>query len=218
MRTWLYVDGFNLYYGSVRATPLRWLNPVALAQQAFPSNQIVRTKYFTAALPPSPTDMGQAVRQQVYWRALRALGHVDIIEGHFRVRQVWAPVAQPPPDMMRIIRHEEKGSDINLASHLLADGFAGSYDAAIVISGDSDFMTPVRMVREVVGRPVGVLNPQRVSGPDSKPIRNSAGLRQAASFYQNGVTWNQLVRAQLPVVFYDSAGPIHRPAEWAPPS
>ena len=66
------------------------------------------------------------------------------------MRQVWAPVALPPPDMMRIIRHEEKGSDINLASHLLADGFAGSYDAAIVISGDSDFMTPVRMVREVV--------------------------------------------------------------------
>lgn len=59
MRTWLYVDGFNLYYGSVRATPLRWLNPVALAQQAFPSNQIILTKYFTAALPPSATDQAQ---------------------------------------------------------------------------------------------------------------------------------------------------------------
>jgi hypothetical protein len=91
MRTWLYVDGFNLYYGSVRATPLRWLNPVDLAQQAFPSNQIDQTKYFTAALPPSPTDSGQAVRQQVYWRALRALGDVEIIERHFRVRQVWRP-------------------------------------------------------------------------------------------------------------------------------
>jgi hypothetical protein len=73
-------------------------------------------------------------------------------------------------------------------------------------------------VREVVGRPVGVLNPQRISGPASRPIRNSAGLRQAASFYQNGVTWNQLVRAQLPLVLSDSAGPIHRPPEWAPPS
>jgi uncharacterized LabA/DUF88 family protein len=217
MRTWLYVDGFNLYYGAVRATPLRWLNPVVLAQQAFPANQIIRTKYFTAALPPSPSDMMQAARQQVYWRALRALGDMEIIEGQFQVRQVWAPVAKPPPDMMRIIRHEEKGSDINLASHLLADGFADRYDAAIVISGDSDFVTPVRMVREIVGRPVGVLNPQRVSGPASRPIRNSSGLRQAASFYQNGVTWSQLARAQLPQFLSDSAGSIHRPAEWSPP-
>jgi uncharacterized LabA/DUF88 family protein len=218
MRTWLYVDGFNLYYGAVRATPLRWLNPIVLAQQAFPDNQIIRTKYFTAALPPSASDPMQAARQQVYWRALRALGDLEIIEGHFRVRQVWAPLAQPPPPMARIIRHEEKGSDINLAAHLLADGFSGAYEAAIIVSGDSDFTTPVRMVREKVGRPMGVLNPQRVSGPDSRKIRNSGGLRQAASFYQNGVTWSQLVRAQLPVVLFDGAGAIHRPSEWAPSS
>ena len=86
-------------------------------------------------------------------------------------------------------------------------------DFVLTLSGSK----PLVMVREVVGRPVGVLNPQRISGPASRPIRNSAGLRQAASFYQNGVTWNQLVRAQLSSVLSDSAGPIHRPAEWAPP-
>jgi uncharacterized LabA/DUF88 family protein len=218
MRTWLYVDGFNLYYGAVRATPLRWLNPVVLAQQAFPANQIIRTKYFTAALPPSASDPMQAARQQAYWRALRSLGDVEIIEGHFRVRQVWAPLAQPPPPMAQIIRHEEKGSDINLAAHLMADGFGGEYQAAIVISGDSDFTTPVRMVREKVGRPVGVLNPQRISGPGSRSVRNSGGLRRAASFYQNGVSWSQLERAQFPAMIYDVAGIIHRPPEWAPPS
>jgi hypothetical protein len=30
MRTWEYVDGFNLYYGAVKGTPYKWLNPVEL--------------------------------------------------------------------------------------------------------------------------------------------------------------------------------------------
>lgn len=31
MKTFLYIDGFNLYYSAVKGTPLRWLNAVELA-------------------------------------------------------------------------------------------------------------------------------------------------------------------------------------------
>ncbi len=97
-----------------------------------------------------------------------------------------------------IFKTEEKGSDVNLGSHLLMDGFLGRYEAAIVITGDSDLVTPFRMVRTQLIKPVGVLNPQRLSGPNCRPVRQSAGLQQAAWFYQNGVSWNQLINAQFP--------------------
>ncbi len=32
-RTIVYVDGFNFYYGEVRGTPWKWLDPVALFQK-----------------------------------------------------------------------------------------------------------------------------------------------------------------------------------------
>ena len=31
MRTWVYVDGLNLYYGALKGTNLKWLNLVELA-------------------------------------------------------------------------------------------------------------------------------------------------------------------------------------------
>jgi hypothetical protein len=36
MKTFLYVDGFNLYYSARKGTPLRWLNPLQLAARVKP--------------------------------------------------------------------------------------------------------------------------------------------------------------------------------------
>ena len=52
---------------------------------------------------------------------------------------------------------EEKGSDVNLAAHLLVDGFTGKYEVAVVVSNDADLLEPVRLVRAVLGLPVGVI-------------------------------------------------------------
>ena len=52
---------------------------------------------------------------------------------------------------------EEKGSDVNVASHLLADVLLGEVDAAILISNDSDLRYPVQLARTKV--PVGTVNP-----------------------------------------------------------
>jgi hypothetical protein len=103
---------------------------------------------------------------------------------------------------------------VNLAAHLLMDGFQGRYECAIVISGDSDLVTPIRMVRDEMKKPIGVLNPQRLSGPNPRPERKSAGLQQAASFYQKGLTWGQLQAAQFPNVMTDARGTFTKPATW----
>lgn len=214
MKTFAYIDGFNLYFAAVKDAPLRWLDPHALLASTFPRNQIAGIRYFTAAVSDRGGNPGQSQRQQIYWRALRTLPHLEIIEGDFRTREVSAKVVQPPPPFIRVFKTEEKGSDVNLAAHLLMDGFRGLYDAAIVVSGDSDLVTPVRMVRDELRKPVGVLNPQRLSGPGHPQPRHSAGLRQAASFYQNGLTWGQLTAAQFPAALTDTHGTITRPAGW----
>jgi hypothetical protein len=214
MKTFLYVDGFNLYYSALKDTPHRWIDPVALAARAFPKNQIVAAKFFSAKVTALPGNPQQPMRQMIYWRALRTLPNLSIIEGDFRTRKTRAKVVTPPPNTIEVFKTEEKGSDVNLGAHLLMDGFLGHYEAAIVITGDSDLVTPIRMVRSQLLKPVGVLNPQRLSGPNCRPVRQSAGLQHAASFYQNGVSWNQLANAQLPPSLADSHGSFVKPPTW----
>jgi hypothetical protein len=71
---------------------------------------------------------------------------------------------------------EEKGSDVNLASHLIRDGFRGKYDVAVVVSKDTDLCEPMRIVNKELGLPVGLLCPD---GDVPK------GLRQVASFVRH---------------------------------
>jgi len=71
--------------------------------------------------------------------------------------------ATSDPDLGRVVmatvrRWEEKGSDVNIAAHLLKDVLTGAVDAAVVVTNDSDLGLPLRMAREIV--PVGTLNPQ----------------------------------------------------------
>ena len=44
VRTNIYVDGFNLYYGALRKTPYRWVNLEALFQFLLPQNTIQEIK------------------------------------------------------------------------------------------------------------------------------------------------------------------------------
>ena len=63
-------------------------------------------------------------------------------------------MAQPPLTGSRIVEvldTEEKGSDVNLASYLLMDGFWDEYDLAVVVSNDSDLQLPVEMARTRLG-------------------------------------------------------------------
>lgn len=52
---------------------------------------------------------------------------------------------------------EEKGSDVNVATHLIADVLAKNVDAAIVFSNDGDLRLPLQIARHHV--PVGLVNP-----------------------------------------------------------
>lgn len=96
--------------------------------------------------------------------------------------------------MASVARREEKGSDVNVAAHLLLDVLQGAVDAAVLISNDSDLALPIREVRERV--PVGTVNPTRSF--------LAGDLRGAHSDGVGGHWWYQLdasdlTSCQLPV-------------------
>ncbi len=118
----VYVDGFNLYYGALRNSPYRWLNLETLCQLLLPKNVIGQIKYFTALVSARPTDPHQPVRQQLYLRALATLPKVSVHLGHFLTHDVTMALVVPPGQPQKyakVIKTEEKGSDVNLATHCI---------------------------------------------------------------------------------------------------
>jgi hypothetical protein len=170
----VYIDGFNLYYGSLKGTSNKWLDLEALSKRLLPKDSIHRIRYFTA-LVDGRTDPQGPQRQQTYLRALATIPCVSVHLGLFKTRPVTLPLVTPPPPPgrthVRVYRTEEKGSDVNLATFLLLDAFQRDYDVAVVISNDSDLAEPIRVVREELRLPVGVVNPHhpRKRSLDLKP-------------------------------------------------
>lgn len=47
MKTYVYIDGFNLYY-AIKDTGCKWLDPKQMTEQVVPSAQVEKIRYFTA--------------------------------------------------------------------------------------------------------------------------------------------------------------------------
>lgn len=209
VRTSIYVDGFNLYYRAVKGTPYKWLDLHALfAGVLRPSNLITRIRYFTADVS-GKRDPGAPLRQQTY---LRALGHdpkTSIHKGTFLVSTKWAALAQPPVSFVKpdpvtvfVVKTEEKGSDVNLATFLVRDAFKDEFDVAAVVSNDTDLVEPIRAVRQETGKPVGLICP----APSP-----SQSLAAVASFCRH-ITPARLAAAQLPDPVPGTS--IRKPITW----
>lgn len=142
----VYVDGFALYKGMLQGRfPLyKWLNLVQLSERLFWHYDVIGVKFFTALLKPLTGDPQIPQRQQAYWRALRTLDRVEIIEGKFLFSKQMLPVyperldANGRVEFVKVKRPEEKGSDVSLAAHLMLDAFRDSADLYAVATNDSD--------------------------------------------------------------------------------
>jgi uncharacterized LabA/DUF88 family protein len=206
MRTHVYVDGFNFYYGCVRGTPFKWLDFRALFLRLLPSNDVRTIKYFTARVEARPGDPGTSTRQQTYFRALRTLPDFEIILGHFLTHAVTLPRVDGK-GYATVWRTEEKGSDVNLATHVLHDAHRGLIDCAVVVSNDSDLAEPIRIVHEELGIKVGLISPTYLRGHPSRELVKHAHFVKRI---REGV----LRVSQLPNPVQDPHGPIHKPPTW----
>lgn len=178
MRTYVYIDGFNFYYGSLKGSPFKWVDPVALSRAILPGkNRVQCVRYFTAKISARMDDPDAPNRQQTYLDAIEA--HCDGLHihlGHFLVHPTRMRLANPPadgPGSVEVIKTEEKGSDVNLAVHMLNDAWKDMFDVAVVLSNDSDLAEPMRLVREM-GKVVGLATPE--GRPVSKELKGYANF------------------------------------------
>lgn len=203
------------------------------AQSAWQAWNIEKVIYCTARVDSKTNPSGYA-DQDVYLKAIRATNSVDHIEyGNYVARTKKAllaiegknrkpelftsqwPVmvqdanAKPVRDarfMVQYLHLEEKGSDVNVASHLLLDVLNNNVDAALIFSNDSDLAFPITEARKRV--PVGLINPNTKSYTAGK-------LKSDASF---GVG-NHWMKRLGPADFFgnqlpDPAGKYTKPSGW----
>jgi len=208
-RTYVYIDGFNLYYGAVKGTSFKWLNVRRLCELLLPDSRIDKVKYFTARVSARKDDPDKPTRQQIYLRALRTLPDLEIIYGSFLSHDVLMPLAEPVPGgprFAKVIKTEEKGSDVNIAAQLINDAFKGFFDLAVLVTNDSDLTEPIRIVRRELNLQVGILNPHEQT-PSQMLLKHASFMKQI----RHGV----IAASQFPEVLKDPNGTFHKPRAWS---
>lgn len=208
VKTYIYVDAFNLYYGCLKGTSFKWLDLNALCRALLPKADIQHIRYFTARVAVRDGDQGSRLRQQVYLRALQTLPNLTIHEGQYLSHVVRMRRADPPYSTVRVIKTEEKGSDVNLAAFMIADGYKDLYEQAAIISNDSDLAIAVTMVSQELKRPVRLLAP--VSNPHRKLSKELGNLATSVKKIRQGVLRN----SQFPEEIKDAYGIVRKPAKW----
>ncbi len=171
------------------------------------TKQVQRIRYFTAKVN-AQADPHQPVRQSAYLRALQTVPGLTVHLGHFLTSTVRMPLANPVPGGSRtveVIKTEEKGSDVNLATYLLADAFRADAETFVVVSNDSDLMEPIRLVSQELGYRVGIVNPH----PNV-----SRALQQTRPSFTKQIRRGVLTASQFPEKLSDAHGAITKPATW----
>lgn len=200
-----YIDGFNLFFG-LRDSGLRryyWLDPAALIGNLLkPDQHLAGVRYFSARISPSPSDPNKHLRQQCYLEALETLPGVECIYGHYLTKEKTCLRCGA-----RWQQNEEKMTDVNIATRLLCDAMDDAFDTAMIVSGDSDLVPPVQLVRERC--------PTKRIIIASPPQRHSVKLAGAAHAAFT-IGRKKLLDSQLPDRVAKPDGfVLARPASWS---
>ena len=149
-----YIDGFNLYHAidnigkpdprrpnatAVRRPHLKWLNVWSLCESlAGPGEKLLEVNYFSAYATWLPA----AHKRHIEY--VKALQHFNVkcILGHFKEKthrcrscgDTW-------------LGHEEKETDVHIASRIVIDACENRFDRAILITADSDLSPALEIVK-----------------------------------------------------------------------
>ena len=216
MRTIVYIDGYNLYYGLLRDTPWQWLDLEKLARKLLtPKYEIAEIKYFTARIrserhmPVTPHD------QSIYLEALSQNPLIKIIEGCYKRYRARMPFVKEPclscdkAAYATVWKTEEKQSDVNLSVEITSDIYENRCDAVVLISGDSDHCAALALARRRLGKTTVVFNPHQ---------GDCVELRQLSTFCRN-IPRDLPAQCQLPdeVPVGANGRRLHCPPAWKSP-
>lgn len=231
LKTAVYVDGYNLYYGRLRGTPFKWLDLVTffdnLLRQRDQNEALVRVNLYTAWAAATFATHGKTSEQaqQSYHRAI-STKHADRFAITYGSHS-WdksgtlLPTFEPgqPYDRenrVRVWKIEEKQTDVNLALGIYRDACRALYERIILVTNDSDAEPVLAALREDFPEiMIGVLMPLRPPEPGEKNTRRSSkSLSKLAHWTIEHITDEQLASAQLPARIPTHKKPIRKPDHW----
>lgn len=157
MKTIVYIDGYNLYYGLLRRSPYKWLDLYSLFQNHVLNNDadVIEVRYYTApVLGKMSDDPESQQRQRIYLQALRKMppNKIQIIEGKMVastpfLRLITAIPEMPERTHVQVYTLNEKNTDVNLASDLITGAWTGAYEQAVICTNDTDISGAIASVK-----------------------------------------------------------------------
>lgn len=207
----VYVDGFSLYFGSLKGTAYKWLNIGKLCDEMYPEISIKRIRYFTAKVHPRRDDPGVQDRQKTIRRALLTIPNLSIVYGRYESHYVRLPSGvdyrRGIVNFVEVFKIEEKGSDVNVASYMMDDAYRREIEVAILISNDTDLLAPVKFLK---GRGIKVW----MFSPTTRPDRTPAYLLTNCADRVDEITVEQLRDCQFQTNLEDNNGSFSKPSSW----
>jgi uncharacterized LabA/DUF88 family protein len=160
---------------------------------------LVGIDYFTARVRQQPDS---EVRQATYLDALDAhCNHLTIVEGRFQEKTRYCRACR-----VEMTLYEEKETDVSIASALIEDAVNDVFDAAMLVSADSDLCPAVRAVHR--------LRPDKRIFAAFPPRRRSDDLRKALDGAVFTIGDAKFRNALLPDVVEAGGVLLRRPSYW----
>jgi uncharacterized LabA/DUF88 family protein len=153
-------------------------------------------RFFTARVHGDPESV---LRQSTYLQALTThCPRLAVTEGRFQEKRVTCRSCGAVH-----LTYEEKETDVNIATAMHNDAALDRYDAAMLVSGDSDLTRVVRDI-DALKRVVVAFPPARYSG-----------VLAGAARSHTHVSHSKVRNSQLPDVVTTASGvKLERPAYW----
>ncbi len=220
MRTIVYIDGFNLYFGSLKKTPYKWLDIFALAnllgKEQNPKADIIQIKYFTADIKAKLSERGvkSCEAQQDYLLSLKShTPIIQIIKGRYSITEgSYHPYSEPVifDKKVAVWKAEEKLTDVNIALHMLCDATDKLCDQIILFSNDSDLSPAIRIIKERHPEiKIGVITPVNDGDQKMNPY-----LKKDSDWLRHGIRTHELEQCQLPDKVITRKRKIIKPKHW----
>ena len=226
MKTTIYIDGYNLYYGALKGSSYKWLDIFRIfshiANDNNPRTENVFIKFFTSPVISRLATHGDQSQksQNDYHRALLRLypDNLEIIMGYFSLSEGWFPKHQKPidrNDTVKAWKLEEKKTDVNIALHIYRDLLKGNCEQAILVSNDSDLVPALEAVQEdLTDKYIGVVMPRIQKEGDQKNRPYNVKLSNLANWTRGYIREEELKMFQLPRLVPTKRKPIIRPDYW----
>ncbi|KCW99708.1 hypothetical protein DK27_23025 [Xanthomonas arboricola pv. pruni] len=244
LRTRIYIDGFNLYYGCLRKTSYKWLDlrtlfekhilpsilycPGPGAEPAKMELDSCAIRYFTAPILGRAAKAEDSVASQAqYHAALASFEAISVTKGYYSLTKSSQHLVDgDDPDKdpsecgkVTVWKLEEKQSDVNLALSLYDDAIScPELGQLVVVTNDTDIAPALALIkRKKPDLVIGLVIPTRPDknkGDLAMEREVNADLSRYANWTRSHIKSQELATSQLPRVVQGRRKAAIKPISW----